>query len=320
MKRIQAVFAGVAAAFLSLSAQAAVMDRVVAVVNEEVITQSELNSALEPYLSRLNSFVGLERDKAFAETRLGLLNRMIDELLMAQQAKKNGVNVSDDDINATIKDLLSKKNMSLADLLKALDKEGVSLEGYKKSLKDQILRIKVIQQEVKTRASVSDDEIAEYYRRHREDYEGTESVRVRQIFLPLPKEEEPALKGKVRMQMVEIHKRLLSGQPFEALAAQFSQGPAAESGGDIGFIEKGMILAEVEEVALRLPVNKISDVIESSVGFHVIQVTDRRGAGLKSIESVRNEIREKIEQEKMDKKVQEWIETLRTKSHIEIRL
>ena len=81
-----------------------------------------------------------------------------------------------------------------------------------------------------------------------------------------------------------------------------------------------MILPEVETVAFSLPLNQISGVIESSVGFHIIQVIDRRGAGIKAIESVREEIREKIDQEKMEKKFGEWLEDLRTKSHIEIKL
>ena len=81
-----------------------------------------------------------------------------------------------------------------------------------------------------------------------------------------------------------------------------------------------MIHAEVEDAAFRLPLNQISGVIESSVGFHIIQVVDRRGAGVKAIENVREEIREKIDREKMEKKFGEWLEELRKKSHIEIKL
>ena len=105
----------------------------------------------------------------------------------------------------------------------------------------------------------------------------------------------PAVKEKLRADAEAIHKRLLNGEPFDLLSAKYSQGPAAAAGGDIGYIERGMILPEVEDVAFSLPLNQISGVIESPIGFHIIQVIDRRGAGLKAIESVREEIREKID-------------------------
>jgi parvulin-like peptidyl-prolyl isomerase len=117
-----------------------------------------------------------------------------------------------------------------------------------------------------------------------------------------------------------IRRRLLAGESFDLLAAKYSQGPAAASGGDVGFIEKGMVLPEIEEAAFSLPIDQISPVIESSSGFHIIQVIDRRGGGIKSIESVREEIREKLDQEKIVKKFEEWLDLLRQKSHIEIKL
>jgi peptidyl-prolyl cis-trans isomerase SurA len=321
MKRIKAVLAGVAAVFLCVSVQAAVTERIIAVVNEDVITLFELNSAFEPYKARMGaSTMGAEREKALADARLGLLNRMIDNLLMDQQSRKVGLTVSDEEVSGALKDMLARRNLSPADFRKALDQEGITLDAYKKGIREQIMRMKLIQREIKSKVAISDEEIGQYYRKNRADYEGTEAVRVRQIFLPLPKEDDPVRKEKVRTEMGEIRKRLMNGESFELLSAQFSQGPAAATGGDIGFIEKGMILPEVEEVALSLPVNQFSDVIESSVGFHIIQVIDRRGAGLKAIESVRAEIREKLDQEKMEKKFQEWLDALRGKSHIEIKL
>ncbi|MDP1991928.1 MAG: peptidylprolyl isomerase [Syntrophales bacterium] len=182
------------------------------------------------------------------------------------------------------------------------------------------MRIRLVQREIKSKVAVSDEEIGEYYRKHREDYEGKDSVRIKQILLPLTKEVDPAAKEKLRADAAGIHKRLLAGEPFDLLSAQYSQGAAAAAGGDIGYIEKGVILHEVDEVAFSLPLNQISGIIESPVGFHIIQVIDRRGGGIKAIESVREEIRERIDQEKMEKKFGEWLEELRTRSHIEIKL
>lgn len=321
MNIFTAILAGAAAVFLCTSAQAQVADRIVAVVNDEVITLSEWNSAFEPYRANVEaSHMGEEREKVLTENRMILLNRMIDNLLIEQQSRKTGIVVTDEELMNAIKDLLRRRNISQDDLLKALDREGTTLEAYKKGVRDQLMRIKLIQREIKSRVAVSDEEIGAYYLKHREDYEGKETVRIKQILLLLPKEENPAEKEKIRADAEAIHKSLLNGEPFELLSAKYSQGYAAAAGGDIGYIEKGMILHEVEEVAFSLSLNQISGVIESPVGFHIIKVIDRRGAGVKNIESVRGEIREKIDKEKLEKKFDEWMDTLRTKSHIEIKM
>lgn len=322
MKSVKAVLMGVTAAvFMSLSAQASVADRIVAVVNDEVITLSELNGAFDPYREKLEAaYQGQEREKALTEARETLLNRMIDALLMQQESRKTGIVVREEEVTEAIKDLLAKRNISQEDLLKGLAQEGTTLEAYRKEIRDQLMRIKLIRRDIKSKVAVTDEEIGEYYRKHREEYEGKESVRIKQILLPLPKEEDQAVREKLRADAGEIHRRLMNGESFDQLSAKYSEGPAAATGGDIGYVERGMIIHEVEDVAFKLPLQQISGVIESSVGFHIVQVIDRRGAGIKGIESVREEIREKIDREKMEKKFEEWLEALRKKSNIGIKL
>jgi peptidyl-prolyl cis-trans isomerase SurA len=321
MKIFRAVLAGAAFLLLCVPAQAGVADRIVAVVNDEVITLSELNGAFEPFRTKLEvSYSGAEREKALTETKLTLLNQMIDNLLMQQQGRKVGISIKDEEVTSAINDLLARRNISQEDFRKAVAREGTTQEAYRKNVKDQMMRIRLVQREIKSKVAISSEEIGEYYRKNRQDYEGKEAVRIKQILLLLPKEASDEAKAKLRADAGAIHKRLLDGEPFELVSARYSQGPAAAMGGDIGYIEKGMMLPEVESVAYSLPLNQISAVIESFVGFHIVQVIDRRGAGVKPIESVREEIREKLEMEKVEKKFDEWLEALRAKSHIEIKL
>lgn len=321
MKIGKAVLAGMAAVFLSAAAHAAVADRIVAVVNDEVVTLSELNNAFEPYQEKFEaSYQGPDREKARAETKLMLLNRMIEGVLMEQESRKTGIAVRDEEVTEAINDIQKQRKLTQDELRKALARDGITLDVFRKDIRNQITRMKLIRRDIKSRVAVTDEEIGEYYRKRREDYEGKESVRIKQIVLLLPKDVDSAAKGKLQVDAEKIQKRLIDGEPFDQLSAKYSQGPAAAEGGDVGFIERGMIHSEVEDIAFGLPLNQISGVIESSVGFHIIQVIDRRGAGLKAIESVREEIREKIDREKMEKKYGEWLEELRKKSHIEIKL
>lgn len=306
---------------MSVSAHAEIMERIVAVVNGEIITMSELDNAFEPYKKKIEeSYKAADKEKVIAEAKLSMLNKLIDNNLIDQESKKSGIVVNDDEVTTSINDALSKRKMKMDDLLYELAKENSSIEAYKKELKDHLLRMKFLRREIKSRLAVSEEEIGDYYIKHREAYEGKEAVRIRQILILFPKNSDKNIKAKLRAEMDAIHKRLQNGEPFETLAAQYSQEPAAATGGDIGFIEKGSMLHVVDSVAFSLKQDEISKVIESPVGFHIIKAIDKRGAGIKPIASVREEIKTKIEQEKMDKKYEDWIKDLRSKSVIEIRL
>lgn len=315
------VLSAMAMLFLSAAAQAGVADRIVAIVNGEVITQTELNRAFEPFKGKVEASVRpADRENAVAENRKMFLERMIDGLLIEQEARKTGIVVRDEEVTAATADVQKTRGMTPEDFQKALAQEGITFDTYRKELRDQIMRMRLVRRDIKSRVAVTDEEIGEYYRSHRDEYEGKETVRVRQIFLNVPKGSDPAAKGVIREIAESIRRRIAEGEPFESMSAQYSRGPAAASGGDIGYIERGMVLPEVEAVAFSLPLNQVSRVIESAGGFHIIQVIDRRGAGLTAIESVREEIRERLEQEKMEKKYKEWLADLRKKSHIEIKL
>ena len=296
------------------------VDRIVAVVNEDIIILSEFNAAFEPYRRRIEeTYKGPERDTALAESRKAFLNRLIDASLIEQEARKNGISVKDEEVAAAIKDIIDRRNLTTDDLANELAKGGLSLGAYKKDIREQMVRMRLIRREIKSKLMVTDQEIGEYYHLHRSDYEGREAVRIQQILLAFPKGAGGDAREKIRKTAEEISGRLKSGEPFDVLAASFSSGAAA-GGGDLGFIERGMVLPEVEKAAFALDKGKISGIIESPAGFHVIRVIDKRGGGLKPIQDVREEIQEHIEEQKMMKKFDEWLAALRKRSLIEIKL
>lgn len=308
---------------LSVPVYAEVVDRIVAVVNDEIITLYELNAAFEPYLKNIeNNYKGNDKGAVIKQTKDAFFQRMIDNILIEQEAKKTGVSagVKDADVMAVLQDVITKQKMSMSDFLKSLEKEGTPIESVKKEIRSQLVRMRLLRREVKDKIIVSDKEIGEYYNKHREEYEGKESVRMKQLLLLLPPNADITIKTKMKNEALRLRGLIMSGESFDLLAAKYSQGPAAAQGGDVGFIERGTIIPEVEAAAFSLPVEKVSEVIESSLGFHIIKVVDKKGAGLKPIAMVREEIKAKIEDEKLDKKFDEWISSVRAKSHIETRL
>jgi len=306
---------------LSTLVHAEITDRIVAIVNGDTVTLTELNTAFEPYRIKIEeSYRGDDKEKFIAENRSLLLNKLIDNMLIDQEAKKSGIIIKDEEVMETINDILSRRKYKIDDLLKDLAKENSTLEAYKKDVKEHLLRMRLVRREIKSKITISEEEIGEYYRNQREAYEGKEAVRIKQILVFFPIGSDEKAKANLRAEMDTILKRLQNGESFDLLASQYSQGPAAATGGDIGFVEKGSMQSVVDSAAFSLKKDEVSGVIESELGFHIIKVIDKRGAGIKPIESVREEIKAKIEEDKLEKKYIEWIKELRKKSLIEIKL
>ena len=302
---------------------AEVVDKIVAVVNDEIITLTEFNTAFEPYLKNIeDNYKGKDKEAIINQAKESFLKRLVDNLLIEQEAKKAGMGIviKDEEVMDVIRDMMAKKKSNMEDFKKNLAREGTSLESLKKDIRSQMMRIRLLRREIKSKVIVSDEEIGEYYNKNRQDYEGKEAVRLKQIFLAIPAKADKKTKVKIKEEAGQLRKRVLAGESFELLAVKYSQGPGAAQGGDIGFIEKGTIIAAVESVAFNLPMEQVSEVIESGIGFHIIKVVDKKGAGLKPIAAVREEIKTKIEDEKLEKKYEEWITSIRKKSFIEIKM
>ncbi|HOE23207.1 MAG TPA: peptidylprolyl isomerase [Smithellaceae bacterium] len=325
MKAYKTGFAVILAVLLiSAPAAAGVADRIVAVVNGEVITLSELHRAFAPYAAHIEAnYKGPDKEAFLKQGEAAFLQRMIDQILIEQEAKKPGVGIAavkDEEVMGMVKDMLAKNRLTMQDYLKKLAEEGKTLESAKQEIRGQMLRMRLLRREVQSRILVTDEEIGEYYDKHREDYEGREAVHIRQIFLPVPEGADSGARDRVRAEANQLRERILKGERFEVMAARYSRGPAASEGGDIGFVERGVMMPEVEKAAFSLPVGEVSEVLETEAGFLLLVVVDKKGAGLKPLPVVRDEIKAKIEDEKVNKKYDEWMAELRKKSFIDIRL
>jgi len=296
------------------SPSSVMLDRVVASVNNEVITWSELRRAIEfDRQEELKGLEGDEREKAIRNFERPVLNELIDLRLQIQEARRLGLDVSPSEVNDAIEDIKKKYSLTHDQLLRSLKAEGLTEEAYRKELSEQILLAKVVNLEVKSKIVISDSEIREYYNKNKKNY-NKEKVRIRQIFLKRPGEGSTK---DVWKKAEEIMKRLEAGEDFSELAREFSEDPSSRSGGDLGYVERGSILKEVEDVAFSLKVGEVSRPFWSSRGLHIIKVEDRIDSGL---EDVKEEIRGVLFQKAFQEVYEEWIGGLRMKAFIEIKL
>ena len=305
----------------SSSLSAAFEDRIIAIVNDEVITLSELDDILQAYMERIDTIPqGVQRKKIVAQAREMALDKLIDDMLLTQKATKLGIIVSDEDVSRAMEGLLSDRGISVDTLRATLSQEGTSLEEYREEIRNNIIRGRLVEKEIRSKTTIHEKEIGEYYSKHRDQYEGKEATRIRQILLLKPKNCDAETAKDLRAQAELIRQRLDDGESFDLLVTEYSQGPAARSGGDLGFVEKGMMFPAVDMAVSGLTKGETSGVIETPVGFHIIRVVDKRGAGIKPLEEVRDEIVRNIGNEKTNKKYQEWLKELREQSLVEIKL
>ena len=300
---------------------AAYEDSIAVVVNNDVITLSELNEEVGGLFKRIGNPSDAEKETLLPEVRKTAMNKLIDDLLIGQEAAKMNIIIPAENVDATIQGMLQERKIPMEAFAATLTKDGGTMAEYREEVKQYLTRMKLISREIRPKISVNEEEIGEYYSEHRDLYEGKEAVRLSQILFILPEGASAANRKEIGAQAEAVFARLQNGESFELLASQYNSDPAVRaSGGDLGFVERGMLRDALNEAAFILPPGQTSGVIETPVGFHIIKVTEKRGAGIKPIGEVRAEVEEKIAAKKTEAKYLEWIGTLRQKAHIEIRV
>lgn len=297
---------------------ALLLDKVVATVNDEVITWSELmNIILFEGREYLNSETDKSREEKIREIERPFLNMLIEMKLQTQEAKAMGLSVRDDEIDNAMSDIRTKYNMTKEDFLVSLTKEGVTIEDYSKGLGDQILLQKVVNYAVKGSVVVTDKEVDEYFNANRELYDNEkEKFRIRQIFFTAPADDTG--REDIEARARDIVQRIKNGESFAKLANEFSEGPGRRFGGDLGYISRGSALSEIEEAADALETGKVSEPFWSLAGLHIIKLEERVEAG--GTEKAREKIREMLFRKAYELKYHEWKTGLKEKAYIEIKL
>lgn len=290
------------------------LDRVVAIVNQDVITWSELYKNMDTDASpRLKELKDDERIKIYKENEESFLETIINVKLQVQEAKSLGLQVGDDEVKEAIESIKKKYSMTNDSFQESLKKEGYTIEEYRKRLKDQILIGKVVNQQVRSKVLVTPEEVEKFVK---EDRDNSEGFRISQVFFKKP--ENPADRKKVEEKATVVFIKLKEGGDFRELAKNFSEDPSGSDGGDLGFIKKENLLKEFTEAASTLKPGDVSAPFWSERGLHIIRLEERREK--KSIGEMKDEAEKRVSEKIFTERYSAWVKSLREKSFIEIRL
>lgn len=307
-------------AIATASASSEVIDRIVAVVNEDIILLSELKERMRPYSQRIRKqgFDLVQERKMLFKMREEMLNRLVDEKLTDQEIQRSGIQVDEAEIDNTIERIKKNNSFTDEDLRRYLDAEQITMQQYRNRIKEQVLRTRLVNYEVKSKIVITQEEIQAYYDSHPELYGGKTSYHLRNILMQVPAYSTDADKQAVNMQMQQLLIQVEAGKSFSNLARTHSQSPTAADGGDLGVFERESLSPQIQAALDGLKPNQTTAVLDTDQGFQLFYIEAIKRSEGKSLDSVREEIQQKLYAEVVDKKFVSWLEDLRSQSHIKI--
>lgn len=294
---------------------AEVIDKIVAVVNEDVITRSELEESMHPFVADYRLRYGEENlSDRMDEARQDALNRMIEEKLILQFAIKKEFEAEDEEIEERIKAAKTRFETE-EDFYGTLKESGMTVSKLRKKYKEQILMKKLVRGLINTKVHISPTQIAAYYYGHRENFTSPNMIRFKVILLKPTTERD---KQQTKALALEIIDRINSGEGFDRLVKEYSQGPNVDKGGDMGYMAEGSILKVLEDTISSLSLGETSGVIETEAGFNIVELTDRKEARVKDIVEVKAFIKERLFQREAELALREFVYKLKEDAYIKI--
>jgi peptidyl-prolyl cis-trans isomerase SurA len=287
-------------------ARAEIANRIVATVDGEPVTAHELRR--------------YGRDHGVSGTPdQDVLDALITDKLLEKEIKAQGINARDDEIDRYIQEIQTRNGMDEARFKEALAAQGMTWDAYRARVKAEIEKAQLVHREVRQRVNVSPEDIRRYYDAHPEEYGVEERVRVCDILFRVDRDADSADVGRTLAKAEEVRRLALDGRDFAALAKQFSEGPGADKGGEIGVFGRGEMEKALDQAAFALRPGQVSEPVRTDAGFHLLRVDERIAAGHRRLEDVKEEIRGRLYNEQLEQRFQNWMSRdLRERHHVEV--
>ncbi len=296
------------------------LDRVVAVVNDEVITLSELNQEAAPFLKQVRERVPQARQaNQENQVRQEVLEKMIDQELIRQAAAREHISVNDEEIDATLARIAASNDTTVEEIKRQLEDSGASLENYRENIRMQILRSKLIGRNIRAKTVVSDEQIKDFYENtYARDYQ-KEGYHLMQFGAGWNGKGRHESKREAWKSAKTMRTRIQNGENFAEIARQHSDLPSASEGGDIGIFKKDELAPYMRKAVKDLQPGELSPIIETRSGFQFFLLLGSREGGttLKApLKVVRENIREKLYRQSLESRFEKWTKELREEAYI----
>jgi peptidyl-prolyl cis-trans isomerase SurA len=293
------------------------LNRIVAFVNNEIITLHELNTKIKEMTGMTPVQLKSRGEATFQDARQQILELMIDQKITEAKIKELGIKVTQKQVDEAVERIKSDNRWTQEDLLAGLKKEGVTPEKFMERVKKDLERIHLINSEVKSKIIITDERIRKYYEEHKAKYAGDVKLHLAGIVL-LRKNSGAEENERLLERGEEILQLLKRGEDFAELAKRYSEGPGANEGGDLGSFRISQLEPELQKILNDMPIGGNSGLIERRNGIQIVKLLKREGGEGRNLEDVKGSIYSAIYQEEVNDRYMTWIKELRERSYTKI--
>jgi peptidyl-prolyl cis-trans isomerase SurA len=294
-----------------------VVERIIARVNDQIITQSDYDRALKEVDDEMRQHGATMQQ--ISEAHRDLLRNMIDQQLWLSKGKELGVS-GEDGLIRRLDEIRKQYNLAtLEDLEKAAREQGVSFEDFKQNIRNQIITQEVMRQEVGAHISFTPGEVQRYYQEHQTQYQQPESVKLGEILIPTAEDASAAQVTEAEAKANDVEAKLKGGADFAQLARTQSAGQTAAQGGDLGTYRRGQLGAKVfEDATFSLPTGGVTQPIRTRQGFVIFKVIQHTPAGVQAFKQVEQQVEQDYYESKMEPAIRDELNRMRDDAYIEI--
>lgn len=302
------------------SQETEVVDRIVAIVNDDIIVLSELNEKLKPYTDRIAQmgYPPEKEKKMMYKVRDDIINTMVDQKLTDQEVRKFGIIIDDEEILKAIERIKQRNALTEEQMLADLARQGLTFEALKKRIREQILRARLLNVAVRSKIVITQEDARAYFDSHPEEFKGEKKVHLWHIMTNTPKFAFESEIKAGRSHMENVQARLAAGESFTTIAREISAAKGPLVANDVGMFRFDALSPELQAAVGELKEGEYTGLLEKDNGFQMFYVHKIEAGPGKQFDEVVAGIQQKMFNELVDKRFAEWLEDLRKNSHIQI--
>jgi peptidyl-prolyl cis-trans isomerase SurA len=304
---------------LAATSLGAIVDRIAAVVNDEVITLSEVYELGTDFIEERVTAAG-GNTGARRQAEIEVLDTLIMRRLISQEIEKLELDVGDTELDRTIDDIARRNGLDRDQLRAEVEKTGMPWQEYRNELKENLRQAKFTQAVIQPRINVNEDELIDAYRRLTASGERPQIADLGAIFLAYPPNADDALKAERKAAADQVRAEFATGKPFAELAQKYDQGPYGPQGGKMGTYKKGELVPELDVPAFSTPVGSLSAPIETSQGVFLLTVFELRTEAPPPMEEMRESLMQQVYADRIDDETDQWYRQARRRAAVLVKL
>jgi parvulin-like peptidyl-prolyl isomerase len=296
-----------------------VLDGIAAIVNENIITISEVREVMAPEALELDKrYYGTELEMRRRELFRNALQPLIDVEIQIERANQLQIAVQPADVDRQVEQLKEANQLTDAQLEEILQSRGLTTEAHREQISRSLLLTKVVNFEVQSRLVITEAELQAAYKQQQNRFRVAGDLNVSHILFMVPEQATAEEEAQAKQKADAVLQKLRAGGDFAQLANQYSEGPSAQNAGLLGTFRSGELLPGFEEAIASLQPGEVSEPVRTQIGWHIIRLESAQAGNYKPLEAVREELTTELKRAKFERNYKEWLESLRQQSYIKV--